>query len=138
MMNSKLTRAALVSAIALAFSAPTFAQSSSGSQGGSNSMQSSPQTKHGTAAATPSAPSAGVTGGNVWTSDGFKRLDKNGDGMISRDEAQADPLTRDHWTKLDKANRGSVDMSTYEQYGRTLNPNSATPKGHPFSADQKK
>ena len=134
MMNSKLTRAALVSALAVAFAAPTFAQSSSGSQGGSNSMQSSPQTPHGTAAATPSPQSTGVTGGNLWTSDHFKRLDKNSDGMISRDEAQADPAMRDHWTKLDKSNKGSVDMPTYEQYGRTLNPTSAAPK----ATDQKK
>ena len=128
MMNTKLTRAALVSAIALAFSAPTFAQSSSGSQGGSNSMQSSPQTPHGTAAATPTPQSTGVTSGHAWNAEGFKRLDKNSDGMISREEAQAEPMLRDHWSKLDKANRGTVDVTTYEQYGRTLNPNSATPK----------
>ena len=134
MMNSKLTRAAVVSAVALAFSVPAFAQSSSGSQGGSNSMQTSPDTKHGTAAATPNPQSTGVTGGNLWTSEHFKRLDKNSDGMISREEAQADATMRDHWTKLDKANKGSVDMTAYEQYGRTLNPTSATPK----AAEQKK
>ena len=62
--TSKLTRAALVSAIALCFGAPVaLAQSS----GGSNSQQSSPQTKHGTAAATPGTEAA--KGGAAMKSD---------------------------------------------------------------------
>jgi hypothetical protein len=72
--SSKLSRAALVSAIALCFGAPVQADDSApivvaqasgtGSQGGSNSMQpgGAGQAKHGTSSNTAAQPSPGATG----------------------------------------------------------------------------
>lgn len=73
-------------------------------------------------------------GGPTWDGPMFDRLDKNKDGRISREEADSDPMMKDHWTRLDSANRGSVTREEFDKYSamnRTLNPNSATPKGNP-------
>lgn len=50
----------------------------------------------------------------------FDRLDKNKDGMISREEAQADPVLKDVWSKLDEANKGMISQAEFEDYGRKL------------------
>lgn len=64
---------------------------------------------------------------SMWNTQHFDRLDKNRDGKISREEAQADNNMRDHWSKLDTSNAGSVSRADYDKYSRTLNPNSANP-----------
>ena len=69
----------------------------------------------------------------LWDKATFDRLDKNKDGNISREEAQADPMLKDSWSKLDAENKGMVSQAEFEAYGRKLNPNSADPKGAPFS-----
>ena len=65
----------------------------------------------------------------------FDRLDKNRDGKISREEAEADPMLKSEWSKLDAAKTGSVNREDFEKYGRTLNPNSANPKVNPSAGD---
>jgi hypothetical protein len=139
---------ALVAAIALAFGAPVYAQSEAGSAAGATSgaqsgsqspsarggSQSSPQVQHGTSSATGTS----AAGSSQWDAAAFDRLDTNGDGRISSAEAQADPMMRDHWTRMDSGNRGYVDRSGFEDYGRKLNPNTAYPKGHPFGETPKK
>lgn len=54
-----------------------------------------------------------------WDAATFKRLDKSGDGMLSRKEAQADPAVSGAWSKLDTANKGTVSREDFERYGRT-------------------
>ena len=46
----------------------------------------------------------------------FDQLDKNKDGQISREEAQANPAVRDAWSKLDASNRGSVSKEEFEKF----------------------
>ena len=79
-------------------------------------------------------PNSATANPMTWDKPMFDRLDKNKDGRISREEAEAEPMMKDHWSKLDKANKGMVSREDYDKYSathRTLNPNSATPKGNP-------
>ena len=46
----------------------------------------------------------------------FDLLDKNKDGRISREEAQANPAVRDAWSKLDASNAGSVSKEDFEKF----------------------
>ena len=54
-----------------------------------------------------------------WSGETFSRLDANRDGMISREEAQADPTVRDAWSKLDAKNAGRVSRDDFTKYGST-------------------
>ena len=64
----------------------------------------------------------GMTGeprSGTWSLETFSRLDLNKDGMISKDEAQADPTIRDAWSKLDAKNAGKVTLADFDTYGRS-------------------
>jgi hypothetical protein len=52
----------------------------------------------------------------VWSGESFTRLDKNKDGMISREEAAAEPTIRDAWSKLDPKNAGKVSRADFDKY----------------------
>jgi len=52
-----------------------------------------------------------------WSNEGFARLDSNKDGMLSREEAQADPIVRDAWNKLDPRSAGRISRQDFETYG---------------------
>jgi EF hand domain-containing protein len=51
-----------------------------------------------------------------WNAQTFDLLDKNKDGQISREEAQADPALLSAWSKLDASNRGSVSKEEFEKF----------------------
>jgi hypothetical protein len=93
-----------------------FAQSSPGGTPSGGTAAGSSSTGAGAA-------TTGTAGGSnmrsSWDADAFKRLDKNGDGMLSREEAQADATIRDAWSRLDTGNKGSVSLSDFERYGKT-------------------
>jgi len=79
-----------------------------------------------TAPAAPVAPAAmatspGAMGTTSWNAQTFERMDKNKDGKISREEAQADAAMKDAWTKMDATNRGSISKEEFEKY-RTTQP----------------
>jgi EF hand len=46
----------------------------------------------------------------------FDQLDKNKDGKLSREEAQANPAVRDAWSKLDPTNSGSVSKEDFDKF----------------------
>ena len=100
---------------------------------GSALAQSAPSGSGGAQTGSASAPPAAAAGGmttptnTAWDTAYFNRVDKNGDGRISREEAQADARMKDAWSKLDTANSGSVSREDFDKYARTLNPNSANP-----------
>jgi hypothetical protein len=71
-------------------------------------------------AAPPQQMQKGFTGehrSGPWSGESFSRLDTNRDGMISREEAQADPMVRDAWGKLDARNAGRVSRADFDKYG---------------------
>jgi hypothetical protein len=51
-----------------------------------------------------------------WNAQTFDLLDKNKDGQISREEAQANPALLGAWSKLDASNRGSVSKEEFEKF----------------------
>ena len=51
-----------------------------------------------------------------WNAQTFDLLDKNKDGQISREEAQANPALLGAWSKLDVGNRGSVSKEDFEKF----------------------
>ncbi|MEO8485678.1 MAG: EF-hand domain-containing protein [Betaproteobacteria bacterium] len=65
----------------------------------------------------------------TWDTSGFDRLDANHDGVISREEAQADPSVRDAWGRLDRRNAGKVSREDFMKYG------ASQPQGSPFNRD---
>jgi len=78
----------------------------------------------GTAAAQTASPQPQVQKGftgehrsGVWSGESFSRLDTNKDGMISREEAMAEPTIRDAWGKLDPKNAGKVSRADFDKYG---------------------
>ena len=79
-----------------------------------------------TAPAAPAAPAAtgttpGAMGNTSWNAQMFDRIDKNRDGRISKEEAEADAAVKGAWSKLDATNRGSVSKEEFEKY-RTMQP----------------
>jgi len=72
-----------------------------------------------TAPATTMTPSA--SGMSSWNAQTFDRMDKNRDGRISREEAEADAVMKGAWSKMDAANRGSISKDEFEKY-RTMQP----------------
>ncbi len=46
----------------------------------------------------------------------FNRLDDDGDGRLSRDEASADARLADQWTSADKNNDGWIERSEFETF----------------------
>ena len=118
MMNSKtpFARAALVSAIALAFSMPTFAQSSgspAGDSGGQTKAGATATT--GTTSATPSAP-AGATGttmksdSKVTTPSGEAKSGGAASGAASNDTTRGAP------DNTNAKARSGTDMSTWVKH----------------------
>ena len=67
--------------------------------------------------AIPASPNAARSG--MWDLELFNRLDTNKDGMISREEAQADPAVRDAWGKLDSKNAGRVGRDEFDRFGHS-------------------
>lgn len=73
--------------------------------------------------------------GSAWNAQTFDLLDKNKDGRISREEAQADPMLKDAWSKLDASNRGSVSKDEFERFRTSQAAGaSATPSSPPSSS----
>ncbi len=64
------------------------------------------RTQHG-----PAAPGAASLSAQT-----FDQLDKNKDGKLSREEAQANPAVRDAWSKLDPTNSGSVSKEDFDKF----------------------
>lgn len=80
----------------------------------------------GTALAQSTAPAntgttPGAMGSSSWNAQTFDRIDKNRDGRISKEEAEADAAMKGAWSKLDATNRGSVSKEEFEKY-RTMQP----------------
>lgn len=46
----------------------------------------------------------------------FKKLDKNGDGVISKEEASANKELMKQWSKLDKDTSGGLEMSEFAAF----------------------
>ncbi|MGI8895752.1 MAG: hypothetical protein ACR2HE_08895, partial [Casimicrobiaceae bacterium] len=61
----------------------------------------------------------GAMGNTSWNAQTFDRIDKNRDGRISKEEAEADAAMKSAWSKLDSTNRGSVSKEEFEKY-RTM------------------
>lgn len=78
--------------------------------------QTSGSTDPGKAAGSTASPGMGAAGTASWNAQTFDLLDTNKDGRISREEAQADPMLRDSWAKLDTRNAGSISKEEFEQY----------------------
>ena len=102
-----LHKRSIVAIAALAASTAVVAQTSSGNPSG-GAAAPAPQTQKGF---------TGEHRSGVWSGDTFSRLDINRDGMISREEAQADPTIRDAWSKLDPKNTGKVSRADFDKYG---------------------
>jgi hypothetical protein len=68
----------------------------------------------------------------MWNAQHFDRIDKNRDGRISKEEAEADAAMKGAWSKLDASNRGSVSREDFDKYARTLNPNTG---GNPMGSN---
>lgn len=80
--------------------------------------------------AIPASPNAARSG--MWDVEMFNRLDTNKDGMISREEAQADAAVRDAWGKLDSKNAGRVSREEFDRFGHSQSqgmPGSTTAPG---------
>ena len=76
----------------------------------------------GTQSTPPNQTQKGFTGehrSGVWSGESFSRLDTNKDGMISREEAMAEPKIRDAWSKLDPRNAGKVSRADFDKYATT-------------------
>jgi hypothetical protein len=67
--------------------------------------------------AIPASPNAARSG--MWDIELFNRLDTDKDGMISREEAQAEPSVRDAWGKLDSRNAGRVSRDEFDRFGHS-------------------
>ena len=67
----------------------------------------------------PTGQGAGSPSTSTWTSSTFDRLDTNRDGVLSRQEAQADPAVNNAWNRLDAQNSGRVSKEAFERY-RTM------------------
>jgi hypothetical protein len=67
----------------------------------------------------PAAGMAAPAAGAALSAQTFDQLDKNKDGKLSREEAQANPAVRDAWSKIDTANSGSVSKEDFEKYRAT-------------------
>ncbi|WP_068873483.1 EF-hand domain-containing protein [Xanthomonas translucens] len=60
----------------------------------------------------PSDPAASAAAG------GFARLDKNGDGVVDRSEAAANPRLAEHFDALDKNHDGKLSPDEFPRHGR--------------------
>jgi sporulation protein YlmC with PRC-barrel domain len=54
--------------------------------------------------------------GRPFTEESFKRLDRDGDGRISAEEARMDPTFMAAWSDLDRNNTGYVTLEDVRQY----------------------
>ena len=75
--------------------------------------------------AIPASPNAAKSG--HWDLEMFNRLDTDKDGMISREEAQAEATVRDAWGRLDSKNAGRVSRDDFTKYGQSNQFNSGGP-----------
>lgn len=106
-----------------------------------------------TTGTTGTAGTAGAMNNNSWNAEMFDRLDKNKDGRISREEADADPMVKGSWSTMDSANRGSLSKDEFEKFrmsrmgvagsspppnSATSNPNTTNPATTPSSGMPKK
>lgn len=62
--------------------------------------------------------------------EGFAQLDANGDGNISREEAQSDPRLAGQWDNLDSNRDGNVDQSEFSALEGHA-PSTVAPEGQP-------
>jgi len=69
---------------------------------------------------TTGAPMAPAAGGAALSAQTFDQLDKNKDGQLSREEAQANPAVRDAWSKIDTTNSGSVSKDAFEKFRTSM------------------
>lgn len=61
-----------------------------------------------------------VIAGDMQSNDKlFKKIDKNGDGVISKEEASANKELMKQWGKLDKNTNGSLEMSEFSAFEPT-------------------
>ena len=86
-----------------------------------------------------------VVAGDAMNNDKlFKKLDKNGDGVISKEEGSANKGLMKQWTKLDKDTSGGLEMSEFAAFESAEaftpkeeenEPIGAAPTGTPESSD---
>jgi hypothetical protein len=81
---------------------------------------------------------AGMSGSGSWNAQTFDRLDTNHDGMLTREEAQADPALRDAWSRLDSKSAGRVSRSDFEKFRGTQSGNVNTTTGSSASGTGQK
>ena len=126
---TSLHKRSILAVAALLASAAVYAQQPTTSPSGATAAPAGPQTQPGF---------TGEHRSGVWGGDTFARLDTNKDGMISREEAQADPTVRGAWSKLDAKNAGKVSRAEWDQYGMSQSPSNPFNSGGPAPAASKK
>jgi hypothetical protein len=52
----------------------------------------------------------------------FNQLDTNHDGYISKDEAKADSMLSEEWSKVDPTNKGKIDESEFSAFEEEMEP----------------
>lgn len=104
---STLHTRSILAAVALATSAAVGAQMNNTAPSGTTAT---PQTQKGF---------TGEHRSGVWSAETFSRLDTNKDGMISREEAQADATVKGAWSRLDMKNSGKVSRADWDKYSST-------------------
>ena len=120
-----LHKRSIVAIAALVASTAVVAQTSSGNPSGTAGAPAGPQTQKGF---------TGEHRSGVWSNETFSRLDTNKDGMISREEAQADATVRGAWSKLDAKNAGKVSRAEWDKYGSTQEQSNQFNSGGPAPA----
>ena len=125
--RNTFARAALLSAFALAFSAPALAQGG----GGSNSMQTSPQTKHGTASAVPTPSGTGVTGDTSMSGKAMAAPLSTSRSAADNSNSKSGPGVADDWVNSHATqNKGRVSRQAYmDEMGRRFDTMDATKRG---------
>jgi hypothetical protein len=82
--------------------------------------------------------SAGMSGTASWNAQTFNKLDTNHDGVLSREEAQADPSVRDAWSRLDAKSSGRVSKADFEKFRGTQSGTTGTTTGSSASGTGQK
>lgn len=113
-----LRNSLLTFGIAAAFAATAGAQTPGYTTPGGAAPPAGPQVQQGFTGELRSGP---------WGDDTFARLDTNRDGILSREEAQADPIVKGAWDKLDLRNAGRVSKEEFAKYGASQVPSNTAP-----------